>query len=131
MIFSRGGRSTNASARADFSSRSRCSCNLKMRTFPNCVAALHRGIERAHSGFVAMHKLAVDVDDQVLVLGIEFLLHLFQPMFVKVFVTPPTLLVTIAERIGNIAFSRFVGFERCRSCYGVVPMFCPDSIGFA
>src|ERR1043166_5814314 len=48
---------------------------VKAQAFPNGVAPLHRRIEGAYSGFVAVHELAVDVDDQVAVLGIKFLQH--------------------------------------------------------
>ena len=48
---------------------------VESKPFPDCVPALDCGIERTDSGFVAMHELTVDVDDQVAVLGIKFLKH--------------------------------------------------------
>ena len=48
---------------------------VKPQTFPNRVAALDRGIERTDARLVAVDQLTVDVNDQVLVLRIKFLLH--------------------------------------------------------
>ena len=48
---------------------------VKPQPFPDCVTALHRGIKRTDSCFVAMHELTVDIDDQVAVLWIKFLKH--------------------------------------------------------
>src|ERR1051325_8369361 len=48
---------------------------VESQTFPNRIATLHRGIKRADSRFVAMYELTVDVNDQVFVLRIKFLLH--------------------------------------------------------
>jgi hypothetical protein len=48
---------------------------VEPKPFPNRVAALHRRIERTNPGFVPMHQLTVNVDDQVFVLGIGFLKH--------------------------------------------------------
>ena len=50
---------------------------VKPQSFPNRVAALHCRIERTDPGFVAMHQLTVDVDDQITVLAIKFLKHLY------------------------------------------------------
>jgi hypothetical protein len=36
---------------------------------------LDGGIERTDAGFIAVNQFTVDVDDQVLVLGIELLKH--------------------------------------------------------
>src|SRR5437667_2550820 len=48
---------------------------VKTQPFPNRVAALHRRIERTDPGLVPMHKLTIDINDQVAVLGIKFLQH--------------------------------------------------------
>src|SRR5436190_24314600 len=47
------------------------------QAFPHCVAALHRRIERADPGLIAMHQLSVDVHNQVAVSFVEFLKHWF------------------------------------------------------
>src|SRR5438270_10229345 len=56
--------------------------------------------------------------------------RLVKPMLIELFVADLAALVNFAETVRNISFSWFVGLERCRPCYGVVPMFCPNSIGF-
>jgi hypothetical protein len=48
---------------------------VKPQSFPNGIAALDRGIERADAGFVPMNKPTVDVDDQIAVSFVEFLQH--------------------------------------------------------
>src|SRR5438552_2638110 len=49
---------------------------IKPQAFPNCVAALHRRIERADPSLVTVHQSAVDIDDQVAVLLVKLLEHL-------------------------------------------------------
>src|SRR6266404_3603283 len=48
---------------------------IKPQSFPNGIAALDGGIERADAGFVPTNKLTVDVDDQMAVSFVEFLQH--------------------------------------------------------
>src|ERR1700737_1913003 len=48
---------------------------VKAETFPNGVATLHRGVERADGRLVAVHEPAVDVNDQVAVLLVKLLEH--------------------------------------------------------
>ena len=49
---------------------------IEPQSFPDRVAALHRGIERADAGLVPVHELAVDVHQQVAVLFVELLEHI-------------------------------------------------------
>ena len=49
---------------------------IEPQSFPDRVAALHRGIKRADAGLVAVHELAVDVHQQVAVLLVELLEHI-------------------------------------------------------
>jgi len=49
---------------------------VKPQSFPDCVTALHRGIKRTDPGFIAMHELTVDIDDQVAISLIKSLQHL-------------------------------------------------------
>ena len=48
---------------------------VKPQSFPDCVPALHGGIERTDAGFIAMHELTVDIDNQVAIFLVEFLEH--------------------------------------------------------
>src|SRR5579864_1861229 len=48
---------------------------VKPQSFPHGIAPLHRGIKRAYASLITVHELAVDVDDEVAVLGIELLEH--------------------------------------------------------
>ena len=48
---------------------------VEAEAFPDGVAALHGGIERADAGLVAVDEPAADVDDQVAVLFVGFLEH--------------------------------------------------------
>jgi hypothetical protein len=48
---------------------------VKPQSFPDCVTALHRGIKRTDPGYIAMHELTVDIDDQVAILRIKLLEH--------------------------------------------------------
>src|SRR5437763_3042979 len=50
---------------------------VQTQPFPHCVAGLHRRIERADPGLIAMHQLSVDVHNQVAVSFVEFLKHWF------------------------------------------------------
>ena len=49
---------------------------VKPQPFPDCVTALHRGIKGTDPGFIAMHELTVDIDDQVAILLIKSLQRL-------------------------------------------------------
>jgi hypothetical protein len=48
---------------------------VKSQAFPHGVTALHRRVERADPGFVAMRQLSVDIHNQVPVSLVEFLKH--------------------------------------------------------
>ena len=48
---------------------------VEPQALPDRVAALHRAVERADAGLVAVHELAVDVDEQVAVALVEGLEH--------------------------------------------------------
>src|SRR5205085_6799659 len=48
---------------------------IKPQSFPNGIATLDGGIERADARVVAMNKLAIDVDHQIAVSFVEFLQH--------------------------------------------------------
>lgn len=48
---------------------------VKSQSFPNRVTILHRRIERANPGFVAMNESTVDVDDEIAIGGVVGLQH--------------------------------------------------------
>jgi hypothetical protein len=48
---------------------------VESQTFPNCVAALHGGIERTNASLIAMDEPPVDVYDQIAILLVKLLEH--------------------------------------------------------
>jgi hypothetical protein len=48
---------------------------VQPQSFPDCVPALHGRIKRADPRLIAMHKLTVDINDQVAISLIGFLKH--------------------------------------------------------
>ena len=48
---------------------------VESKAFPNSIAILDRGVERADAGLVSMGELSVDVDDEIGVGGIVSLQH--------------------------------------------------------
>ena len=50
---------------------------IEPQSFPDRVAALDRGIKRADAGLIPVHELAVDVYQQVAVLFVEALEHMW------------------------------------------------------
>jgi hypothetical protein len=48
---------------------------VESQTFPNCVAALHGGIERTNASLIAMDEPPVDIYDQIAILLVKLLEH--------------------------------------------------------
>ena len=57
---------------------------VKTQTFPNRIATLHGGIKRADPCLITMHKLTVDINDQITISLIGFLKHWLKPQITRI-----------------------------------------------